>query len=167
MKKLHTLRMLLVLALLGWVGNAWALDWTGTVAGRTFTSNTTVNLTGNVTLTGRVNIENGCTVTIRASGANRTITRGSGYTGLMFYVYGSSTLKIVEYNGYVVTITGAKKANCLSVIRINKGSTAELTSVTIKNNYIKSLTGNFNANNTDLDSSGGAIYTRGTLTCTN
>ena len=164
MKKLHTLRMLLVLALLGWVGNAWALDWTGTVAGRTFTSNTTVNLTGNVTLTGRVNIENGCTVTIRASGANRTITRGSGYTGLMFYVYGSSTLKIVEYNGYVVTISGNKIANCGSVIQVNSGSTANLTKVTIKDNYQKESTAleGDGSNNTH----GGAIFARGTVTCT-
>ena len=170
MKKLHTLRMLLVLALLGWVGNAWAVNWSGTVGAQTISANTTINLTGNVTLTGRILISGG-TTTINASGANRTITRGARNFA-MFQVQSGATL-VINGGTYKVTINGNNGSYACnaspnytgySAIVVNAGATATLTDVTIRNNYLHVFS---TLNDTDYNTHGGAIFVRGTLTCNN
>ena len=164
----YKLRMLLVLALIACVGNAWAVDWTGTITGRTISSNTTVNLTGTVTLTGSIVISGG-TTTINASGANRVINRG-GRNFAMFDVRSGATL-VIKGGTYKVTIDGkngsyeatASSQWGYSAIIVRDGGTATLTDVTIRNNYLYT----YSALTSSSNSHGGAIFVRGTATCNN
>ena len=143
MKTIKKLRALLVLLLaVGWVGNAWAVNWSGNVEGQTISSSTTVNLIGNVTLKGRIYISGG-TTTINASGANRTITRG-GRNFAMFDVASGATL-VINGGTYKVTINGNSTNYAAtespnrwgySAIVVRNGGTASLTDVTIQNNHL-------------------------------
>ena len=94
--------MLLILTLGGW-GTAWG-QWTGV----TYTSDQTINMTGNVTMTGVMTID-GCTVTIKPNGASRTIYRGSTVTGpsgmdCLFYLNDGGVLIIEGTSSQTITI---------------------------------------------------------------
>ena len=97
-------RAMLVVALMFFtVLPGFAEDWTGNKNGRTFSQNTELNVTGTVTLNG-TQIISGCTVTINASGANRTIRRGKADIAL-FDVRDGGTL-IINGGTYKITIDG-------------------------------------------------------------
>ena len=95
--------MLLILTLGGW-GKAWG-QWNGV----TYYTDQTIDMTGNVTMTG-VMVIDGCTVTIRPNGANRTIYRGSsfapynGYVDGLFYLYEGGVLRIEGTSSQTITI---------------------------------------------------------------
>ena len=120
MKGLRTWKAMLVLLCISWVSmgflqaqeRATTVDWSGPVSGRTFTTNTDVYLTGDVTLNGKILVRAGVELNIYAKGADRKITRGN-FTGQMFYTYaGSSTVAggSLSFNAdnrdYTITIDG-------------------------------------------------------------
>ena len=82
------LKFLMLLALFGLAVNVdgQALeDWYGPVSGKTYNSNTTVNLTGDVTLNGKIIID-GVTLTINSNGGSRVISRGSANSSCFFEI---------------------------------------------------------------------------------
>ena len=122
--------MLLILTLGGW-GKAWG-QWNGA----TYYVDQTINMTGNVTMTGTMIIAY-CTVTINANGADRTITRGSSFSsGSLFaiatngklVINGGSNTIIIDGNNVNTTSYGA----CIQSIDF-QGCKAQLSNVTIKN----------------------------------
>ncbi len=165
------LKTLMLLAVfIGGMSSAWAVNWSGNVAGQTISTTTTVNLTGNVTLTGRIYISGG-TTTINASGANRTITRG-GRNFAMFDVASGAKL-VINGGTYKVTINGNSTNYAAtqspdrwgySAIVVRTGGTATLTDVTIQNNHLFIHT---SLDDGVYNTQGGAIFVRGTLTCNN
>ena len=110
-KLFRKLSLVLVMAL--GCSVCWA-DYTvpssGTWSGGTVTSNQTVFLTDNVTITGRIIID-GCSLTIKPNGKARTITNGKADGNLqgMFQLRNGATLYIGSddaYNGPTITIGG-------------------------------------------------------------
>ena len=105
------LKFLMLLALFGLVvnvnGQAWE-DWSGPVSGKTYNRNTTVNLTGDVTLNGKI-IINGVTLTIQlpnSQAPSRTISRGSANScffeirnGGRLVIKGQSDTKTITLDG--------------------------------------------------------------------
>lgn len=86
------------------VRNIQVLPSSGIVSATTISSNQTWSLNGDITLTGTIRIEKGCTLKIYNDSATRTIKRGNGFSGDMFYVEEGATLHI---NG-----TGAEGGGC-------------------------------------------------------
>ena len=82
------LKFLMLLALFGLVVNVNGQareNWSGTVSGKTYNSSTTVNLTDNVTLNGKIIID-GVTLTINSNGGSRVISRGSANSSCFFEI---------------------------------------------------------------------------------
>ena len=91
------LSLILLLAFVSWAGMANAQgnralptegNWSGNASG-------TVDLTGEVTITGTVRVPDNQTLTINANGADRLIKRGSSFKGRMFYL-GSKAKLIIQ-----------------------------------------------------------------------
>ena len=145
MKTISRLKLMLVLVLLGWASVANAENWSGVIGQRLYTGNTTVTLTGNVTLTGTIWISNG-TLTINTTG-NYTITRAADFKQNMFYGNrpdNASTGGNLVINGgaYRITIDGnrAQADETDGIIYFPDSSTnpfvssITLTNVTFQNN---------------------------------
>ena len=139
MKNIRKLKTMLLVALLGWAGVANAEDWSGTIGYKSYESGTTttVNVTGPVTLTHTVYVYG--TLIINASGANRTLTRGSENTEKLFIVQNGGSL-IINGGIYKITIDGNNVENCypiVSMYHFNCSSVATntltATDVTVKN----------------------------------
>lgn len=145
MKTISRLKTMLLVALLGWVSVANAENWSGVIGQRLYTGNTTVTLTGNVTLTGTISISDG-TLTINTTG-NYTITRAADFKQNMFYGNrpdNASTGGNLVINGgaYRITIDGNRaQADETDGIIYFPGSSTNpfvssitLTNVTFQNN---------------------------------
>lgn len=102
------LRLLLMAAVLCISFGAMAqtqVNWSGNVGTQTISSNTSVTLTGNVTLTGTITINNNVTLTINP-GTGTTITRSGSVS---FIIKGGATLKIVGTSAKRVILDGGAK----------------------------------------------------------
>ncbi len=144
-KSFLNVKAMLVMALVCFMAMpGFAEDWNGNKAGRTFTQNTDLNVTGTVTVTG-TQVISGCTVTINASNANRTILRGARDIAL-FDVRSGGTLIInggtykitIDGNGYNNTATNTPTTGDYayygySAILVREGGNAQLTDVTMSN----------------------------------
>ena len=120
--------MLLILTLGGW-GKAWG-QWSGAM----YSSNTTIDMTGDVTMTGAMYIV-GCTVTIRPNGANRTISR-EGVNGV-FYLLNGGVLRIEGTSSQTITIDGNGNTSDYPLVWMDDESNENkvyLEYVTMKNN---------------------------------
>ena len=162
--------MLLILTL-GGGGKAWG-QWNGVTY---FGTDQTINMTGDVTMTGGM-IIGYCTVTINANGADRTITRGSSFSsGSLFTVVTNGKL-VINGGGNTIIIDGnnvntSVYGSCIQCMSF-EGTKVQLSNVTFKNhrasNYSggaialqsvveTSMTGCSFINNYSVDY-GGAIY---------
>jgi predicted outer membrane repeat protein len=160
---------LLMMVLAGIKVTAFA-QWNGVF----YSSDQTINMTGDVTMTGTMIIYN-CTVTIKANGANRTITRGSSFSnGTLFglvsngklVIDGGSNTIIIDGNNVNTTVYGA----CIQSTGYS-GVKLQLSNVIFKNHRASyysggaialvsvetSMTGCSFINNYSVDY-GGAIY---------
>ncbi len=121
---------LLMMVLAGMNGTAFAQWWTGGV----ITSNQTINMTDDVTMTGAMYIV-GCTVTIRPNGANRTISR-EGVNGV-FYLLNGGVLRIEGTSSQTITIDGNGNTSDYPLVFLDQDSNENkvyLEYVTMKNN---------------------------------
>ena len=164
MKNIRKLKTMLLVALLGWAGMANAEDWSGTIStARTYSSNTQVNLVGNVTINAPITVTAG-TLTINASGADRTIYRGSdmtGFSGGLITLSGTGCL-VINGGTYKVTFDGQDTQIMYSAVPIMAEAAAcsiTMTDVTMKNTYLY-------YNGASIMYTASAIKTEGNLTCT-
>jgi hypothetical protein len=104
MKSLHTLKLFFVAILLCCSNLLLAEDWYGSIGSKTYSSDATVYLTGNVSITGQITVKSGATLTIYAYNGNRQISKSFSGTGSrLFYVESGGKLRIYG-NSYRVTI---------------------------------------------------------------
>ena len=99
-----------------------------------YSSNTTIDMTGDVTMTGAMYIV-GCTVTIRPNGANRTISR-EGVNGV-FYLLNGGVLRIEGTSSQTITIDGNGNTSDYPLVWMDDESNENkvyLEYVTMKNN---------------------------------
>lgn len=102
MKALQTLKWLFAISILAYSNLLLAEDWNGSIGSKTYYSNATVYLTGNVNVTGQITVKSGATLTIYAYNGNRQINKSFSGTNL-FYVEAGGGLEIYG-NSYRVTI---------------------------------------------------------------
>ena len=151
MKTIRKLKMLLVLALLGWasVANAQTYNWSGTVDPGALVDwgGKTVNITGNVTLSDHIVVSSG-TLTINAKG-NYTITISVNEN------------MIVVYNNAKVVVNGGNYT--LTFLNTFDESVPIITSDFVSQAWIECYNCNFTATNSR--SGGSCIGSNGSGQC--
>ena len=163
MKTIRKLKMLLILALLGWASVANAENWSGAIGNKSYASGGNVTIIGNCTLDGTVTVSGG-TLTITTNG-NYTMTRTSTNSAILFNVTGGSLV----FNGgsYTITIDGngiytaTSTSDFNAAIEIATGASVTMTKTTIQNRglYFNPSTGTAGGGDASV------IRCYGTLSC--
>ena len=163
MKTISRLKMVLVLVLLGWASMANAEDWSGTIStARTYSSNTVVNVVGNVTINAPITVTAG-TLTINASGANRTIYRGANMldiSSVLITLKGTGCL-VINGGTYKITFDGQNLESTWGADPIVAEAAAcsiTMTDVTVKNFYSR-YNGTYTYHTTFLKTEGSLTLT--------
>ena len=123
---------LLMMVLAGMRGETFA-QWNGV----TYYTDQTINMTGDVTMTGVMTID-GCTVTIKPNGASRTINRGSTVSGpngmdCLFYLDDGGVLKIEGTSSQTITINCNNYTNIFPTVFCAWEDELDFDYVTIQN----------------------------------
>ena len=111
LKQQNRIWLLFLFSFCFWLGQAWGQTletWSGTVAGKTYTTNTIVTVTGDVTLTSEIVVK-GCDFELKTDGYNRKITRSYGGGDRMFNINPnkeSGNTFTINGNGATLTIDG-------------------------------------------------------------
>ena len=163
MKTIRRLKTMLLIGLLGWVGVANAEDWSGTIStARTYSSNTVVNVVGNVTINAPITVTAG-TLTINASGANRTIYRGANMldiSSVLITLKGTGCL-VINGGTYKITFDGQNLESTWGADPIVAEAAAcsiTMTDVTVKNFYSR-YNGTYTYHTTFLKTEGSLTLT--------
>ena len=162
---------MLLLLMLGGLGKAWG-QWSGA----NYTDDLTIDMTGDVTMTGVIFIDN-CTVTINPNGASRTINIGDPQA--VFYFANGGVLKIEGTSSQTITIDCNNISNIFPVVYCYDAKEIDFDYVTIKNAngesngsaiYLRNGTANLNHckfYDNSTTGEGGAIYLSNTSTLLN
>jgi predicted outer membrane repeat protein len=162
---------LLMMVLTGGLKTGWG-QWSGA----NYTTDQTINMTGDVTMTGVMYID-GCTVTIKPNGASRTINFGDPQA--VFYFANGGVLKIEGTSSQTITIDCNNISNIFPVVYCDDAMEIDFDYVTIKNAnggsngsaiYLRNGTANLNHckfYDNSTTGEGGAIYLSNTSTLLN